>query len=246
MARAAHAEERLETALRDSGMRGRYLADAVLGATDGIVTTFAVVAGATGAKLSPSVVLIVGCANLLADGFSMAVSNYLGARSQGEYWEEERRRETWEIEHVPEAEREEVRRLYGRKGFEGDTLEKIVATLTSDKERWVDEMMREELGIQEDKMAPFASGLVTFGAFVLAGFLPLFSYVLAFIRPALMPSAFPVSVAVTGIAFFFVGAARRFITHRPWWRSGLEILGFGGLAAAIAFGVGHVLRLWIG
>lgn len=126
-------------------LRDVRMADAALGATDGIVTTFAVVAGATGAYLSPGIVLIMGFANLLADGFSMAVGNYLAARSQQEYWVEEREREAWEVEQLPAAEQEEIRRLYRRKGFEGEVLESIVKTITGDKQRWLDEMMREEL-----------------------------------------------------------------------------------------------------
>ncbi|MBI2359211.1 MAG: VIT1/CCC1 transporter family protein [Deltaproteobacteria bacterium] len=246
MSEAAHTHEHLEHLLRANGLRGQFLADGVLGATDGIVTTFAVVAGAAGAYLSPGIVIIMGFANLLADGFSMSVGNYLGARSQQEYWKEERRRESWEIENLPEAEREEVRRLYRHKGFEGEALEHAVETITRDKDRWLEEMMREELGIQEEGVAPIASGLVTFAAFVLAGFLPLWSYVMAFWRPSVVPSAFPLSVAITGVALFGVGAARRFMIRRPWWLSGLEILAVGGLAAAGAFFVGYFLRALLG
>ncbi len=242
MAEAAHSHEHLENSLRDYGTRSQHLADAVLGATDGIVTTFAVVAGASGASLSPGIVLIMGFANLLADGFSMAVGNYLGARSQQEYWLEERKRELWEIENLPQAEEEEIRRIYQHKGFEGDTLERIVGTITSDKQRWVDEMMREELGIQEEKIAPLMSGFVIFTAFSLAGFLPLLSYVLAFISPFLAPGAFPLSLGITGLALFGVGVVRRFMTRRSWWQSGFQILGIGGLAAACAFVVGYILR----
>lgn len=246
MAEAAHTRAHLERSLRDDGLRGQFLADGVLGATDGIVTTFAVVAGAAGASLSPGVVLIMGFANLLADGFSMSVGNYLGARSQQEFWSQERSRESWEIDNLPEAERDEVRRLYRRKGFEGEALEHAVATITSDKGRWVDEMMREELGIQEEGIAPLKSGMVTFVAFVVAGFLPLASFVMAFWDPSLAASAFPFSVAITACALFGVGVARRFMTRRPWWQSGLEILLIGGLAAACAFFVGHLLRGLIG
>lgn len=246
MAEAAHAREHLDNTLREHGRRSQHLADAVLGATDGIVTTFAVVAGAAGAYLSPGIVLIMGFANLLADGFSMAVGNYLGARSQQEYWEQERTRELWEVEHLPDAEREEIRRLYQRKGLEGETLERVVATITSDKDRWVEEMMREELGIQEERIAPLASGVVTFTAFVLTGFLPLLSYVLAFFSFVLTPMAFPLSLGLTAAGLFAVGAARRFMTGRPWWRSGLEILSVGGFAAACAFMVGHLLQGLVG
>ncbi len=245
-ARAAHAHEHLENFLREDGTRSQHLADAVLGATDGIVTTFAVVAVAAGASLSPGIVLIMGFANLLADGLSMAIGNYLGARSQQEYWQEERAREIWEIEQLPEAEREEIRQIYRRKGFAGEQLEGIVRTLTADQERWVEEMMREELGIQEERIAPLMSGMVTFTAFMSAGFLPVFPYVLSFVSPPLVPSPFPLSVGVTAIALFSVGVMQRFMTRRPWWQSGLEFLGIGGVAAASAFYVGYFLRGLVG
>jgi VIT1/CCC1 family predicted Fe2+/Mn2+ transporter len=242
LAMAAHTHEHLERSLSEPGRRGQYLADAVLGATDGVVTTFAVVAGAAGAYLSSGIVLIMGFANLLADGFSMAVGNYLGARSQQDFWLEERQRETWEIEHIPDAEREEIRRLYRRKGFEGEMLEGVVKTITSDKKRWLGEMMREELGIQEEKIAPVMSGVVTFVAFVTAGFVPLLPYVLAFLSLAVGPAAFSLSLSLTAVALFGVGAARRIMTRRSWWRSGFEILAVGGLAAMCAFVVGYLVR----
>jgi len=244
-AEAAHTHDHLETTLYETGRHGEHLADAVLGATDGIVTTFAVVAGAAGAGLSTGVVLIMGFANLLADGLSMAVGNYLGARSQQDFWREERDREIWEIEQIPEAEREEIRRHYRRKGFEGEVLERIVETITSDKERWLDEMMREELGIREEKTAPLASGIVTFAAFSAAGLVPLAAYAAAFFEKSFLPSAFQLSIVLTAAALFAVGAARWFITRRPWWRSGIEILALGGVAAACAFAVGHLLRALI-
>jgi VIT1/CCC1 family predicted Fe2+/Mn2+ transporter len=242
LAEAAHAHHHLESTLYETGRHGEHLADAVLGATDGVVTTFAVVAGAAGASLASGVVLIMGFANLLADGLSMAVSNYLGARSQQDFWREERAREIWEIEQIPHAEREEIRHHYQRKGFEGELLEHAVRIITSDKDRWLDEMMREELGIREEKNAPLTSGIVTFSAFAVAGFLPLVSYAIAFFHPGFLPRAFSLSGALTAIALFGVGAARCFITRRSWWRSGLEILGLGGAAALCAFTVGYLLQ----
>ncbi len=245
-AEAAHAHHYLERSLYETGRHGEHLADAVLGATDGVVTTFAVVAGAAGAHLSSGVVLIMGFANLLADGLSMSVGNYLGARSQRDFWREEREREIWEIEQIPEAEREEIRRHYSRKGFEGDLLDHAVRVITSDKERWLDEMMREELGIREEKNAPLTSGFVTFAAFVLAGFLPLLSYTVAFFHPDFLAWPFPWSIALTAGGLFGVGAARCFITRRSWWRSGIEIFGLGGVAALCAYAVGYFLQTLVG
>ncbi|MDP3975671.1 MAG: VIT1/CCC1 transporter family protein, partial [bacterium] len=91
---------------------GKYLPEAVYGASDGIVTTFAIVSGVVGADLSTSIILILGFANLLADGFSMAAGNYLSIKSEKEYHREEYRREKWEVENYPKGEIEEIRQIY--------------------------------------------------------------------------------------------------------------------------------------
>lgn len=246
MAHAAHSDEHLNRMLKEDGRRSQYLADAVLGATDGVVTTFAIVSGGAGGGVSAGIILIMGCANLIADGFSMAVGNYLGGRSQQKFWQAEKEREIWEVENLPHSEREEIRQIYRQKGFDGKALEQIVDTLTRDKEIWVDEMMREELGIQQDRIEPLTSGVVTFAAFAVGGAFPLVSYVWAFLNSAAGDAALAFSVGVTGVALFGVGAARRFMTRTSWWKSGLEILTAGGIAAAAAFFVGFFLRGIIG
>ena len=118
--------------------RHSYLGDAVLGAIDGTVTTFAVVAGAVGAGFPSMVIIVLGFANLFADGFSMAVSNYLGRKSQRQQVAQTRRWEERHIAEVPEGEREEIAQIFARKGFAGDVLERIVDTITADRRLWVD------------------------------------------------------------------------------------------------------------
>ncbi|MFC6865394.1 VIT1/CCC1 transporter family protein [Halomicroarcula sp. GCM10025817] len=167
---------------------GRYLAEVIYGANDGIVTTFAVVSGIAGAALNPSIVLVLGAANLFADGFSMGMSNYLSRRSELDY-------------------RESVR---------ADSSDGPPADLDGGK-------------------SPRRTALVTFGAFVVAGWAPLVPYIIA------ATPAFPLSIGFTGVAFFLVGASRSLVTRRAWYVNGVEMFVVGMLAAAVAFTVGRLL-----
>lgn len=231
-AKAAHRDGSAHEKLHNT-FGGTYVKDLVYGANDGIVTTFAVVAGVAGATLSPTVVLILGFANLIADGFSMAVGNYLGSKSELEYQRTEQAIEEWEAEHLPEEEAGEIREIYAKKGFTGADLDRAVQIITSNKKIWVEEMLAGEHGILPNgKSSPTKNALATFIAFSIAGFLPLLPYVFG-IGNALMLSA-----ATSGLAMFAVGAARTLITGKKWWRAGLEMFAVGALAAISAYAVG--------
>ena len=119
----------------------------VYGAIDGTVTTYAVVAGVAGGGLDAPVVLVLGTANLVADGFSMAVANYLGIRSEERRWHRIQRDEERHIELVPAGEREEVRQLLARDGLSGELLDAATDAVTSDRQRWVEMMMAREHGL---------------------------------------------------------------------------------------------------
>lgn len=228
---------RLESATRHS-----YLGDAVLGGIDGCVTTFAVVAGTVGANLPAAVALILGFANLLADGFSMAVGNYHNAQSQRQLVEKARRSEEMHIEVLPEGEREEIRQIFQAKGFEGPLLEEAVEAITRDRKLWVDTMLVEELGLQLDTPNPLRAALSTFAAFLAVGVVPL----LAFLIPGLAPeTTFALSAAMTGVAFFAVGSVKGRVLEQPVWKAGLETLLTGGAAAALAYLVGAWLRQFV-
>jgi vacuolar iron transporter family protein len=223
------------------------LEDFVYGATDGAVTTFAVVAGVIGASLSPSIVLILGFANLFADGLSMAVGNYLAAKTRLEYIEKARRREEWEIDNIVEQEKQEIREIYTKKGFKEELLEEIVRIITSRRKVWVDTMMKEELGLIEDSSRrPLENALTTFVAFNLVGLIPLLPFVAMFIAGfALISSsdAFTYSVVLTGAAFFLIGGVKGKVVQKSLIRSGINTLLIGGIAASVAFVVGYLLNL---
>ncbi len=219
-----------------------YLRDFVYGAIDGAVTTFAVVAGSRGANLGDSVVVILGLANLFADGFSMAVSNYLGTRAEREQRERARRIEERHIERVPDGEREEIRQLFAAKGFEGDDLERVVQVITADRQRWVDTMMVEELGYGADAGSPLRAAAATFAAFLVVGSLPLAVYLVDLAVPGDIAHPFAWSAAMTAVAFVAVGSLKALVVGQRWWRAGLETLAVGGAAAVVAYVVGVLLQ----
>ncbi|MBO8160260.1 MAG: VIT1/CCC1 transporter family protein [Thermosipho sp. (in: Bacteria)] len=227
--------------------QGKYLGSAVYGASDGIVTTFAVVAGVAGANLDPKVVLILGFANLFADGFSMAVGNYLSEKSEREYIESERQRELWEVEHYPEAEKQEIFEIYKEKGLKGEKLEQLVEIITSDKNLWVDTMMKDELGLMVDEdISPLKSALVTFFSFIIAGFMPLIAYVFSSFVPVFKQHSFLSASVITSFTLFIVGALRQLLTDVKWYLGGLEMLLVGGASATVAFLIGFLLRTIFG
>ena len=219
-----------------------YLRDFVYGAIDGAVTTFAVVAGAAGAGLADSVVVIMGVANLLADGFSMAVSNYLGARAEREQRELARSREEEHVSLFPEGEREEVRQLFAAKGFDGDDLDRVVDVITADRQRWVDTMMSEELGFGTEESDPLRAAAATFVAFIVIGALPLLAFLVDMIPSVTVGDPFAWSAVLTAVAFFSVGSLKARVVDQRWWRAGLQTLAIGGAAATVAYVVGVLLE----
>ena len=219
-----------------------YLRDFIYGAIDGAVTTFAVVAGVEGANLSAKVVLILGGANLIADGFSMAVSNFLGLRAGSQQLERARGEEERQVSQMPEGEREEIRQIFAAKGFKGEDLESVVDVITADRDLWVSTMMSEELGLGGAQPSPLRAGAATLLAFVVVGAFPLVAFVVDAAVPGGIEHPFAWSAAMTAIAFFAVGGLKaRFVTQ-AWWRSGLETLAVGGAAAVLAYVVGALLR----
>lgn len=230
-------EERLSQPPKQSHLR-----DFIYGGIDGTVTTFAVVAGVVGADLSASVIIILGFANLIADGFSMAVSNFLATRAEIQERAKARAEEEREIRLEPEGEREEVRQIFAKKGFSGAELDRVVEVITSDPRVWVDTMMVEELGYSQTHARPFRAASATFVAFLLIGFIPLAAFLLELAAPTFVDRAFLWSSVMTAGAFFTVGALKaRFVAQR-WYLAGAETLAVGGAAAALAYLVGALLK----
>jgi len=220
------------------GPRSNYLRDWIYGGIDGAVTTFAIVAGVVGANLSTMILLILGLANLLADGFAMAAGNYIGTKAERDDYERVLGIERRHIALAPEGEREEIRQIFAAKGFAGEDLERVVAIITSDGALWAKTMASEEYGLSQTLRSPVLAALSTFAAFVGCGCLPLVTY--------LLPGGLLPCVIATGATFFGVGAIKSHWSSSGWLRSGIEVLLIGMGAAALAFVVGFGLRAYFG
>lgn len=215
---------------------GSIVRELVFGANDGLVAAFAVASGVNGAGVQSKVILIAGFAELLGGTISMALGAYLSTKSQIEYYRGEMNREGYEVDNFPEVERQEVREIYEAKGFKGEILEKIISHITSDKRRWVDIMMREELGLSLDQTTgPLRSGIATGGAYAFGALMPILPYL--FMRP---DSGLVASAVLTLSVLFGVGAAKTVVTGKNSWRSGFESMAIGGLAAAATFIAGKL------
>lgn len=216
-----------------AGKKPSYLRDLVYGGMDGTVTTFAIVAGA---RLSPGIVLILGLANLLADGFSMAAANYSATRTEVDEVERLRRIERRHIEAAPLGEREEVRQILAAKGLSGPALIQAVDSITADRENWIDLMIAEEYGMPAGQRNPIRSALATFAAFLVCGAVPLLPYLLQ------TGPAFGLAAAATALVFLAIGAGKSRWSPASWARCSLETLVIGGTAALLAYVVGYLLR----
>ena len=220
--------------------------DFIYGSIDGAVTTFAIVAGVVGASLPAGIILILGFANLFADGFSMAAANYQASKARNEFVQMKRRQEEWEIDNLAEQERNEIREIYREKGFKDELLNDVVRIITSRKKVWVDTMMKEELGLIEDEKNPMDSAVSTFIGFNIIGLIPLIPFMIfMIIRIDQNSEYFAYSTIAVFVAFFLVGMIKGKMVKKSMMRSGVITLIIGGIAAIVAYLVGYGLNFLV-
>ncbi|WP_448203115.1 VIT1/CCC1 transporter family protein [Azospirillum sp. sgz302134] len=206
--------------------------DVVIGMADGLTVPFALAAGLSGAVDDTGLVVTAGLAEIVAGSIAMGLGGYLAARTDAEHYHSEYARETRETHELPEQERREVAAIFRSYGLRGPQLDAVVTAIASDRQRWVDFMMKFELGLEEPnpRRAP-ASAATIGGSYVVGGLIPLLPYMLMdHLAPALR-----VSVAVTLVALAVFGAVKGRLTGVGTLRSGVQTLAVGGLAAAAAY-----------
>lgn len=219
-----------------------WLPDFVYAGIDGSVTTFAVVAGVVGADLSTPVILILGFANLFADGFSMATGKYLSDRAELDRMAFLREIEERSIIEKPKEEKKEIQVILRSFGFRGEELKSATNVIIRNPESWVKMMMHHELNIIEDNIEPIKGAGVTILAFVTIGIIPLMGYVLQRFLPFSPDLLFPGTCIATLAALFLVGTVKSRFSKKSWIIAGLETAFIGGLAASIAYFVGYFLQ----
>lgn len=223
-----------------------YLKEIVYGGNDGIVTTFAVVAGFTGAQLGniggPGfvTVLLFGLANLFADGLSMGLGNVLSLRADQDVYRSEEAKERYEVKNHPESEIAETIALLQQKGFTKKQASDLTTIYATNEDYWIDFMMKYELEMEDPrKTNPLFTGLATFIAFIIFGFIPLIPYLLT----TQADLAFQQACFATLIALILLGLLRWKVTKENAIRSIIEIVTIGSLAALAAYFVGTFFKV---
>lgn len=231
-----HSQAEIEARIGQPAGRG-YLRDVVYGAIDGSVTTFAIVAGVAGAGLSPWVIIALGIANVLADGFSMAAGNYSGTKTELDDARRLRQIEETHIRTYPEGEKRELREILRLKGLSGDALDGAVEQISQNREQWIQLMLEGEYGLASVDPHPLYAAWATFAAFLVAGMIPLLPFLFG------LDNAFQLSTGATLVTFFAIGAYKSKWSLAPWWRSGIETFLVGTIAALIAYFAGTLFSV---
>jgi vacuolar iron transporter family protein len=216
--------------------------DIVIGMSDGLTVPFALAAGLTGAAAvlarGTGIIVLAGLAEIAAGSIAMGLGGYLAAKTDSEHYASERRREIRETVELPDIETYEVVKVFQDYGLSREEMDPIVKAITSDQKRWVDFMMRFELGLEEPDPARAARSAATIAAsYIVGGLIPLAPYILMdHVRPALR-----LSVAVTLLALLIFGAIKGHFTGVSPLRSGLQTVIVGGVAAAAAFFIARLI-----
>jgi len=214
------------------------LRDVILGGQDGLVNALGIILGVMAASGDVRILIATVIAATFAESLSMGAVAYTSAISQRDYYDSEREKEIDEVEKVPEMEKEEIRRIYEKKGFSGHVLEEIVKTITSDKKLWVDTMMAEELKISSvDTKAVLKSSVIVTIATAIGHLIPLSPFFFISGGKGLL-----VAVSISAITLFAVGVYQAVSLVGSWWKSGIRMVIIGLSAAFIGYFIARIFH----
>jgi VIT1/CCC1 family predicted Fe2+/Mn2+ transporter len=219
-----------------------YIRDLVFGFGDGVNTSLGIVAGVGGAVIAADVVILAALIGMFTGAKAMAVQNYLAVKSQKQVLESEIKREEFEIENVPDKERQEIEDIYRSMGFGGDDLNRIVDKITSDKQVWLKTMLTEELGLNLEIIgSPLKGALAMFGAFLMGGILPILPYFVVKSGSLSSATAIWIAIALSLVSSFIIGAIKSRMAKKNWLIGGIEMAGLGTGIALVGYGIGSEL-----
>ena len=234
-----HSDEIHHHNAKDPHQQASALSDIILGGQDGLVNVLGVILGVAAATGDTYVIMVAGLAATFAESVSMAAVAYTSTLADADYYESEREREYRHIQEVPNLEKEEIRAIYRAKGFAGNLLERIVETITSSPDVWVAVMMSEELQLQPvDRRTALRSAIIVGIAAMIGSLIPLLPFVFVSVSLGIM-----ISIGLSALVLFIVGAIKARMTVGHPGKSGLEMAVIGTVSALIGYLVGVVLRV---
>ncbi len=232
----AHSEKTIHTP------GARSIREVVFGVNDGLVSITGLVVGVTASRMSPHHILLAGLAAAMAATVAMALGQYLSTTAQNEYFVSERNREVREVQEIPEEERQEVEAIYKHQGFSTEQVKWLTDHVTSDKDRWVDFMMKEELGIMMDSLdSPWVSAGVMALAVIVGSIPPILPYVLTNNTHLALTWAIVLAIVMS----FALGVTKAKVAKGNWWKSGVQFVAVAGIAVVVGIVAGHMLSLII-
>lgn len=219
-------------------MNGKYIKNIVYGGIDGIVTTFAVVAGGSGASLPIGILLILGMANLIGDGFSMAFGDFVSSNAENEYLLKEEINNRHLLEQSPEILTERIKKIYAMYGFSEEEITQLTTIASKNKYALIKQINTSN-GTIESSSNIIGASIATFCSFIFFGFLPLTTYIFALYFPTLHQHSFLIASILTALTLFNLGTIKVKFTGKNWFLSGIEMVFMGGFSATTAFLIGH-------
>ena len=232
-------EEILHHDIQDPHRGESSLSDIILGGQDGIVNVLGVILGVAAATGDTYVVIVAGLAATFAESVSMAAVAYTSTLADADFYESEREREYRHIQEVPTVEQDEIRNIYARKGFKGELLERIVDTITDNKVVWVAVMMAEEHQLTPvNRKGALRSALIVGVSAIIGSLIPIVPFLFLPLTTSML-----VSVLITALVLFIVGAYKAKIYIGNPGKSGLEMAVIGTVSALVGYLVGLVLKV---